>query len=91
MLLVSEYSPHKLQKKKKLCVQFKMASIIQNCGKFSMGCNFFLLNIFQSHFGIVCVKNAKKKWKEFLHFVTRWRHSPEGFVRNGFFAITFKE
>jgi hypothetical protein len=44
-----------------------MASKIQNGGKFSMGCNFFLLIIFSiALLHCVCVKNGKNMKKKFI-------------------------
>jgi hypothetical protein len=69
----------------KWCQKFKMVA------NFQWGVFFFLLNTFSiALLRCVCVENEKKSWKKFLYFVTRWRHSPKGLVRNGFYAITWE-
>jgi hypothetical protein len=75
----------------KFFVRFKMASEIQNGGQFSMGCNFFLLNIFSIAFlHCVCVENGKKSWKKFFSFWLKMAPLARGVGQIWFFGHNFE-
>jgi hypothetical protein len=90
LLLVSDYRPHKSWKKSFLS-DLKWRRKFKMVTNFQWAVTFYLLNIFSIAF-LHCVsfENGKKSWKKFFHFGSRWRHSPEGMVRNGFSVITSK-